>query len=110
MKEPFSQHPDGLCDVVRAVLREALESEMTEAVEAAKGDRSDGRQSRFGPDRGRAQALSRKPRMPGRRSTIYAAPSAILRLRRRRAITAGRGKSDKIAILRTAHRRAKNES
>jgi putative transposase len=43
VKELFSQHPDGLREVVRAVLQEVLESEMTEAVGAAKGERSEGR-------------------------------------------------------------------
>lgn len=39
----FSQNPDGLRDVVRTVLQEMLEAEMTAALGAAKGERSEGR-------------------------------------------------------------------
>ncbi|MBN8945259.1 MAG: IS256 family transposase [Rhizobiales bacterium] len=43
VKDLFAQNPDGLRAVVRTVLQEVLEAEMTEAVGAAKGERSDGR-------------------------------------------------------------------
>ncbi len=43
VKELFSQKPDGLREVVRAVLQEVLEAEMTEAVGAARSERSEGR-------------------------------------------------------------------
>jgi putative transposase len=43
VKDLFAQHPDGLREVVRAVLQEMLEAEMTEAVGAAKSERTDSR-------------------------------------------------------------------
>jgi putative transposase len=43
VKELFAQNPDGLKELVRAVMQEMLEAEMTDAVGAAKGERSDGR-------------------------------------------------------------------
>ena len=43
VKDLFSAHPDGLREVVRAVLQEVLEAEMTEALGAEKGERSAGR-------------------------------------------------------------------
>jgi putative transposase len=42
-KELLKGNPDGLREVVRAVLQEVLEAEMTEALGAAKGERSAGR-------------------------------------------------------------------
>jgi putative transposase len=39
----FAQSPDGLREVVRTVLQEVLEAEMTAALGAAKGERSEGR-------------------------------------------------------------------
>src|SRR5690242_2931602 len=42
-KELLKGDPDGLREVVRAVLQEVLEAEMTEALGAAKGERSAGR-------------------------------------------------------------------
>ena len=42
-KELLNGNPDGLREVVRAVLQEVLEAEMTEALGAAKGERSAGR-------------------------------------------------------------------
>src|SRR3954447_9707466 len=42
-KELLKGSPDGLREVVRAVLQEVLEAEMTEALGAAKGERSAGR-------------------------------------------------------------------
>ena len=43
VNELFSKSPDGLREIVRAVMQEMLEGEMTEAVGAAKSERSDGR-------------------------------------------------------------------
>jgi putative transposase len=40
VKDLFATHPDGLKEVVRAVLQEVLEAEMTEALGAEKGERS----------------------------------------------------------------------
>src|SRR2546421_9256064 len=42
-KELLRGNPDGLREVVRAVLQEVLEAEMTDALAAAKGERSAGR-------------------------------------------------------------------
>src|SRR4051795_2920293 len=42
-KELLKGNPDGLREVVRAVLQEVLEAEMTDALGAAKGERSAGR-------------------------------------------------------------------
>src|SRR3954451_17911104 len=42
-KELLRGNPDGLREVVRAVLQEVLEAEMTDALGAAKGERSAGR-------------------------------------------------------------------
>ncbi len=39
----FSQNPDGLREVVRTVLQEMVEAEMTAALGAGKGERSEGR-------------------------------------------------------------------
>ena len=41
VKELFSTHPDGLKEIVRTVLQEVLEAEMTEALAAEKGERWD---------------------------------------------------------------------
>jgi transposase-like protein len=41
VKELFAQNPDGLRELVRAVMQEMLEAEMTEALGAGKGERSD---------------------------------------------------------------------
>ena len=43
VKELFAQNRDGLKELVRAVMQEMLEAEMTDALGAAKGERSDGR-------------------------------------------------------------------
>jgi putative transposase len=43
VKELFAQNPDGLKELVRAVMQETLEAEMTDALGAAKGERSEGR-------------------------------------------------------------------
>lgn len=43
VKELLLHNPDGLREVVRAVMQEVLEAEMTEAVGAEKGERSAGR-------------------------------------------------------------------
>jgi putative transposase len=43
VKELFSTHPDGLKEIVRTVLQEVLEAEMTEALAAEKGERSPSR-------------------------------------------------------------------
>jgi putative transposase len=43
VKELFAQNPDGLKELVRAVMQELLEAEMTDALGAAKSERSDGR-------------------------------------------------------------------
>lgn len=43
VNELFSKSPDGLRELVRAVVQEMLEAEMTETVGAAKGERSAGR-------------------------------------------------------------------
>jgi putative transposase len=43
VKELFAQNPDGLKKLVRAVMQEMLEAEMTDALGAAKGERSDER-------------------------------------------------------------------
>jgi len=43
VKELFVQNPDGLRELVRAVMQEMLEAEMTEALGAGKGERADGR-------------------------------------------------------------------
>lgn len=43
VKDLFAHNPDGLREVVRAVLQELLEAEMTEAVGAAKSERTDNR-------------------------------------------------------------------
>src|SRR5262245_53086808 len=40
VKELFAAHPDGLKEIVRSVLQEALEAEMTGVLGAAKGERS----------------------------------------------------------------------
>src|SRR5436305_14366163 len=42
-KELLKGDPDGLREIVRAVLQEVLEAEMTEALGAGKGERSAGR-------------------------------------------------------------------
>ena len=42
-KELLRGDPDGLREVVRAVLQEVLEAEMTEALGAAKGERTGAR-------------------------------------------------------------------
>jgi transposase-like protein len=42
-KELIKGHPDGLREIVRAVLQEILEAEMTDALGAAKSERSSGR-------------------------------------------------------------------
>ena len=42
-KELIKGHPDGLREIVRAVLPEILEAEMTDALGAAKSERSSGR-------------------------------------------------------------------
>jgi transposase-like protein len=42
-QELMKGNPDGLREVVRAVLQEVLEAEMTDALGAAKGERSAGR-------------------------------------------------------------------
>jgi transposase-like protein len=39
----FSQRPDGLREIVRAVMQEMLEAEMTDALGAGKGERTGGR-------------------------------------------------------------------
>jgi transposase-like protein len=36
----LSQSPDGLREIVRAVMQEMLEAEMTDALEAEKGERT----------------------------------------------------------------------
>ena len=43
VKELFAQNADGLKELVRAVMQEMLEAEMTDALGAAKGERSEGR-------------------------------------------------------------------
>ena len=43
LQELFSQSPDGLRDIVHAVMQEVLEAEMTDAVGAAKGERTPAR-------------------------------------------------------------------
>ena len=43
-KELLLQSPEGLREVVRAVMQEMLEAEMTEALGAEKGERAAGRQ------------------------------------------------------------------
>ncbi len=43
VKELFAQNPDALRELVRAVMQEMLEAEMTEALGAGKGERVDGR-------------------------------------------------------------------
>jgi putative transposase len=43
VKELFAQNPDGLKELVRAVMQEMLEAEMTDALGAGKGERSEGR-------------------------------------------------------------------
>ena len=40
VKELFSKSPDGLREVVRAVMQEVLEAEMTDALGAGKGERT----------------------------------------------------------------------
>ena len=40
VKELFSKSPDGLREIVRAVMQEMLEAEMTDALGAAKGERT----------------------------------------------------------------------
>jgi transposase-like protein len=40
VEDLFAAHPDGLKEIVRAVLQELLETEMTEALRAEKGERS----------------------------------------------------------------------
>ena len=40
VKELFSQSPDGLREIVRAVMQEMLEAEMTDALGAEKGERT----------------------------------------------------------------------
>jgi putative transposase len=43
IKELFSNSPDGLREIVRAVMQEMLEAEMTDALGADKGERTPGR-------------------------------------------------------------------
>ena len=43
IKDLLSQNPDGLREIVRAVMQEVLEAEMSEALGAAKGERTAGR-------------------------------------------------------------------
>ncbi|WP_040679455.1 transposase, partial [Pannonibacter phragmitetus] len=40
VKEILLSHPDGLRDVIRAVMQEVLEAEMDEALGAAKSERT----------------------------------------------------------------------
>ena len=40
VNEPFSKSPDGLREIVRAVMQEMLEAEMTDALGAEKGERT----------------------------------------------------------------------
>src|SRR3954464_300808 len=65
-KKLLKGNPDGLREVVRAVLQEVLEAEMTDALGAAKGERSAGR---LGCSR-RARAT-----MPGRAAAVR--PSSV---------------------------------
>ena len=43
VNELFSKRPDGLREIVRAVMQEMLEAEMTDALGAEKGERSPAR-------------------------------------------------------------------
>jgi transposase-like protein len=43
VNEQFSKSPDGLREIVRAVMQEMLEAEMTDAVGAEKGERTGAR-------------------------------------------------------------------
>ena len=43
VNELFSKSPDGLREIVRAVMQEMLEAEMTDALGAEKGERTSGR-------------------------------------------------------------------
>ena len=43
VKELFSSSPDGLREIVRAVVQEVLEAEMTDALGAGKGERTGAR-------------------------------------------------------------------
>jgi putative transposase len=45
VNELFSKSPDGLREIVRAVMQEMLEAEMTDALGAEKGERTSGRLS-----------------------------------------------------------------
>ena len=45
VNELFAKSPDGLREVVRAVMQEMLEAEMTDALGAEKGERTAARQS-----------------------------------------------------------------
>jgi mutator family transposase len=40
IKDPLSQSPDGLREIVRAVMQEMLEAEMIDALQAEKGERT----------------------------------------------------------------------
>jgi putative transposase len=49
IKDLLSQSPDGLREIVRAVMQELLEAEMTDALQAEKGERTSARLGyRFG--------------------------------------------------------------
>ena len=43
VNELFSKSPDGLREIVRAVMQEMLEAEMTDALGAGKGERTEAR-------------------------------------------------------------------
>ncbi len=43
IKDLLSQSPDGLREIVRAVMQEMLEAEMTDALQAEKGERTSAR-------------------------------------------------------------------
>ena len=45
VKELFSKSPDGLREIVRAVMQEVLEAEMTDGLGAEKGERRDCQES-----------------------------------------------------------------
>jgi putative transposase len=40
VNELFAKSPDGLCEIVRAVMQEMLEAEMTDTLAAEKGERT----------------------------------------------------------------------
>ena len=67
VNELFAKSPDGLREIVRAVMQEMLEAEMTDALAAEKGERTVARLGSLRP-------LHPHPRHPGGQARAACAP------------------------------------